>query len=672
MSRHINIDEIDFSDFEGSAQDACAEDIGDLSEDDAPAFAPVEDIEYVPAPGRAEVVEDFEDTRTIHEKFADASEARPGLTMTEFLSWSTTTDTGNAERLELRFGDQIRFISAKQGGSWIAYNGKNWERESLAAADLMKRTAMLIAKEAGFVPPALPGEDDEAYAKRSAKWRDGRAKFYTRSLNAKPMEDALKVARINLRARETDFDTKPNLLNTPGGTIDLTDGSWSPNSADDMLTGITNSRTAIRAARVEWEGFIRDICKDADGNPDPGMEHYLKVALGYCLFGDNREALLFIFTGDERNAKRNGRNGKSLLLQIIQHVLGDDYCFPFECQMLARVNGKDPESKWAHRLLGRRIAYSAEYKATDVICTATLKRFVGEDRFDGRYLNNDSFVANMTATLILLSNEIPQMSSNEKAAVWDKIRRIRFRNYFWNGQGEEPEGHYQRVDHGLKDRLKAERNGILNWLIEGAVEYAEKGLPDYADAIASLDEIKADADPVEEFLADCVVREEGARITAKDLYDAYVNHARSNGAEPLNTTAFGRLVNSKQLEAAKIGGTKYRIGARFNVIGLARLQSCDPAEAVRFVAKEVMPAAPKAVDAEAAVFDAQSAADAHAQVNRPARVLHGDKMSPAELNKVKTGNEGERFTVGGVLYEIVKAGSAVKIENVIPFTAKRR
>lgn len=615
-----------------------------------------------------------EDVRTVHEAFADMQERNPGATIDEFCSTLTTTDTGNAERLEVRFADMLRYIPArkKDGGTWIGFNGVNWARESLVAAELMKRTVKMIPRELRFEPEQKAGEDDKAFAKRLASWRDGRMKFATRSLGARAMEDALKVARINLRARETDFDNSPELLNTPTGTFCLKTGFWNKNSPEDMLTGITASSPRIGAPRAEWEMFIRDICKNALGAPDLEKERYLKILLGYCLLGRNPEHLIFFFTGDETDEGRNGRNGKSLLMEVIRFVLGDDYATEFEREMLVRVNGHDPESKHRHCLLGRRIAFSPEYKREDVICSATMKRLVGEARFTGRYLNNDPFTANMTATLIVVSQYIPEMSSNAAAAVWSKVRRIRFLNRFWDGKTDKPKGHYQMIDLGLEARLKAEADGILSWLIEGAVEYAQNGFPQYEDAIASLNATRADADSISDFLESCVVRTEGQRVPSNLLYSAYFNFCHKNSIEPKSITAFGRAATSKSMPVMKDGGVKYRCGIRLNIIGDAFSRNEDPKEAAKFIAHEMLPGddakAKGLLDPEADFFD-EPAAEEPAAPSRVRRVIRGNELSDEELNRVVSAEQGARFTLAdGAVFRIVVPGQALPLDltNLVP------
>ncbi len=50
----------------------------------------------------------------------------------------------------------------------------------------------------------------------------------------------------------------------------------------------------------------------------------------------------------------------------------------------------------------------------------------------------------------------------------------------------------------------------------------------------------ADHDPVGQFIAACVSREDGALLQARDAYQAYVSWSMANGLRPRFETSFGR------------------------------------------------------------------------------------------------------------------------------------
>lgn len=605
----------------------------------------------------------------VFEDFAMKSEFRPGLTLDKYCSTLPQSELGNAYRLQIRHGETLRFLP--ESGHWIAFDGISWQRNAQhKAMALVEKMTLSLNAEASF---SKYEGDTEEIAKANAKHKFEFGKHAIRSQSARGMMSALKLSESGLLAAEADFDKTPELINTPDATICLKNGKGYPHRPEDMLTGLTLVSYNPEAARAVWENFIADVCKDKKGRRNAAKEAYLKVALGYSLFAHNEKALMFFITGDERDETRNGRNGKSILFDVIAHALGPDYVRRFESKMICRHNGKAPDATDRLPLIGSRIAFCSELNPSDLMDTSTMKSITGEAETYVRSLYTSAKSVRTTSTLWLLTNHLPRFSTNEKA-VWARVRRIVFENFFWDGEGAEPRGHWQPVDLDLGRKLKAEAEGVLAWLIEGAVEYFTKGFPEYADAVNSLNTTRDDHDPIGDFLSSCAVRDEGERTTAKDLYAAYANYAAENGKDPESQRAFALAMSSKGLDIAKVGGVVYRSGVRLNLIGQAYLQNCDPREALKFVAKEVRPSAkPHAVDEEAAVFDAQAAADAPASVNRPARVLHGEEMSDEDLNLITSGDQGSRFTLDGVVFEIVSPGSAVQLENnVIPMKRPKR
>ncbi|TWI38238.1 DNA primase family protein [Paracoccus sulfuroxidans] len=579
----------------------------------------------------------------IFEKFENALDREPTMTVDRFCSTLEHTELGNAYRIQIRHGDVLRF--SRESASWIAYNGVAWQRNSNHEA--MKRVEdMIHAIDVEKAHNPFLAADDEDGRKKRDEWKSEMTKHARRSQSKNAMKSALSLAETGLIADEADFDRKPELLNTPDGTVCLKDGRVYPNDPKDMLTGVTLMTYDPKAARADWEAFITDICKDRNGRHDPAKEAYLKVALGYSLFAHNERSLFFFITGDDRDETRNGRNGKTVLMDAVAAAIGPDYVRRFESRMLCRHNGKAPEATDRLPLIGSRIAFCSELNPSDVLDTATMKAVTGESETYVRSLHANAKSIRTTATPWLLTNHLPKISENDQA-VWSRVRRIRFLNYFWNGEGQEPKGHWQALDTGLLDRLKKEASGILSWLIEGAVEYATNGFPEYADAMDSLSKTREEADPVGDFLSSCVSKGDNARVTSKEIYAAYVTYCSENGAEPMSVTAFGKAMNAKGFDSVKIGGVVYRAGIRFTVIGRAYAEGNDPRGAIDFIAQ--------AEDGER---------------------LAGTEMSDEDLSRVpEHASIGDAFTSeSGKVFKIVKAGHAIELENanVIPFKKSAR
>src|SRR5262249_43339959 len=101
-------------------------------------------------------------------------------------------------------------------------------------------------------------------------------------------------------ATPEQWDAKPFLLNTPGGTVDLRTGNLRPCEPADYLTQVTACAPAAMDC-VLWHAFLDRI---TDKNKE--LKDYLQLVFGYALSGSTIEHALFFLYG-------TGANGKSVL-----------------------------------------------------------------------------------------------------------------------------------------------------------------------------------------------------------------------------------------------------------------------------------------------------------------------------------------------------------------------
>lgn len=150
-------------------------------------------------------------------------------------------------------------------------------------------------------------------------WRkisDGVARKYADALYGKRFATAQRVNAVcNLLKSRThckqDFDRKP-VLTFQNGTLEIETGRFRAFSQNDYCSIIMGYDYDAKAQCRAWCDFIRDITDE-----DPYREDVLQTLAGYVLFPDCRFQQVFILVG-------NGGNGKSVYLEIIQKLFGDD------------------------------------------------------------------------------------------------------------------------------------------------------------------------------------------------------------------------------------------------------------------------------------------------------------------------------------------------------------
>jgi putative DNA primase/helicase len=82
--------------------------------------------------------------------------------------------------------------------------------------------------------------------------------------------------------------------------------------------------------------------------------------------------------------------------------------------------------------------------------------------------------------------------------------------------------------------------GILNWAIEGCIEWQDHDLTPPQAVHNATQEYRAEMDVLADFLAECCIVDTGASVLARDLYNSYTKWAEDNGEKrPLSQRAFG-------------------------------------------------------------------------------------------------------------------------------------
>ena len=96
-------------------------------------------------------------------------------------------------------------------------------------------------------------------------------------------------------------------------------------------------------------------------------------------------------------------------------------------------------------------------------------------------------------------------------------------------------------DPALKDRIKAEGAGILNWALQGLRRLKERGDFELPEVVREATESFREAnDVVGVFVREaCLVSDdpEGYEVQSGKLYEAYRHWCRQNGHMPLSSTA---------------------------------------------------------------------------------------------------------------------------------------
>lgn len=425
----------------------------------------------------------------------------------------TWDDTGNAERFLDRFGDITRYSYVDK--KWHIYNGMYWETdntgESMKLADLMVDS---MKNEKLKLPPDTKDDDKE---KIKSKWLE----FISKSRGTRSKKNFMEQVQYRTAVSLDIFDADSMLLNTQNGYIDLNSGELFDHDQSKLFSQIANFEYSENIDCPTWEKFLNQIF---DGNKE--LIHYIQKAVGYSMTGSVKEQVMFFLYG-------NGRNGKSVFLDIISDILGTYAKTIQSNSIMVRQNTGGANSDIA-RLKGARLVTSSEPNENAKLDEGLIKQLTGGDKITARKLYGDEFEFSPEFKLWLATNHKPIIRGTDEG-IWRRIALIPFTVYIED----------KDVDLELPFKLKRESIGILNWMVDGALMWQKEGLEQPEVIKENTRVYREEMDVIESFLGDRAVKGPGYQEQASLIYKEYRNWAEENNQYAMNSTKFGREMEKK-------------------------------------------------------------------------------------------------------------------------------
>lgn len=364
-------------------------------------------------------------------------------------------------------------------------------------------------------------------------------------------------------ARVEDFDVKPWLLNTPGGTLDLRSCKIRAHDPNDLLTQITRGRHRKNAYKTSQ--FFRPMIERIQ--PDENTLEYLQRVAGSSLLGEHREDIFVIWLGEL------GNNGKTVLDGAIRYALGDyANIAPRELVMETRFSHSSDNMV----LFRKRYVSIDETNRGERIDEAKMKSLSGGGTLTGRDLYEKRVTWEQSHSLTLMTNHGPKVSGDDKAS-WRRIVVIPFNVRIPDPDPSDPKA----ADVGLSARLEDEADAVVDFLLRGYVRYQGRGLSDVPEVVRQATTAYYEAnDELLQFRRDCC--EEAAHLKSSNpaLLAEYRAWCEREGIErPYGARAFGRYMDSSGFKR-EAGGDKLRQGIALKET-LQRLHRADPAPKTR-------------------------------------------------------------------------------------------
>jgi len=503
-----------------------------------------------------------------------------------------TNDIGNGRRLLMRHGSVIVHL-ARVG--WSVFDGRRWaedidgrvlrplahqvaeaigreadaleatlkEKEQMQAAKDARKRLREIAHQMDEIEDSDREKPEKARLKRALRQeaqalddvvalgvdarkqlqarRGQRRRFALSSGNGGKL-DAMVAEALPYRSRGIDeFDVEEMAFNVQNGTlrfvkvevddpdnpdpdIPRTKIEWKvkldPHNREDLITKLAPVDYDPEAPRPVFDAFVGRVLPQGD------TRHFVRRSLGLTLTTIVAEQCFWLWHGE-------GANGKSTLIDAIAEVLGD---YATTVPIMSLVNDQPRQGAQPtpdlNGIPGARLVRASEPKAGLPLDESLIKQLTGGEPILLRRLNQESNAVRPLFKLVISVNKKPTIRGDD-LGIWRRVFLVPFEVII-------PK---EERDKRLPQKLAAERSGILNWLIDGLLDYLNNGGLRPPEAVtAATEEYRDESDDLGRFIREAldVKLKPEYEVAFADLYKAYEVWCAKAVKTAMNRNTFSR------------------------------------------------------------------------------------------------------------------------------------
>ena len=300
----------------------------------------------------------------------------------------------------------------------------------------------------------------------------------------------------------------------------------------DIMKPVTTSKEFVVTHKLDFnypgkekynievfESYLNSslVMQDNHDEPDKDLINFTQTMFGYFLLNTITAEKSFFLTGV-------GANGKSVMLNIIRHMIGDEFVSAMTLQSLTTDKFK------SHNLIGKKINICGE-EESKYLDASKFKAMVSGDLIDAERKFGDSFEFKPNVKFLFSTNNIPTFKGIDYA-LKRRLVLIPFNRKFSE----------QECDRKLLNKLKKEMPGIIKWSIDGARKLLLNDLT-FKLAQSQVDkmhELEAEISSVIAFINENYYIDKTCTISLSDLYNKYGEWCYFQRRKPVNMNRFAR------------------------------------------------------------------------------------------------------------------------------------
>jgi len=312
------------------------------------------------------------------------------------------------------------------------------------------------------------------------------------------------TAEVELWTDPAKFDQDPDLLVCNNGTLHLPTRELWPHKPENYITQKVRYDYNPQA-KAEIFMYALGCATDKD------TANFLQEFAGYSLTTDTRHELAVWFTGPPGS-------GKSTIVEGYQAMAGD----MTTTLGLAQIEN----SRFAlGDLKGKRLAISTEQPGAYMKATSILNAIIsGEEVIVERKFQNPLIIRPVTKILWAM-NQLPRVQSAGDG-LFRRVKIVKF-----------PAIPKDEQDPKIKEAIRTEGAGILNWALDGLDRLRERGGFDVSRGVEiETESFRLTADVPQAFVDDACQLGPDYETQSSYLYQEYKNWTTRNGHKPQSIT----------------------------------------------------------------------------------------------------------------------------------------
>lgn len=266
--------------------------------------------------------------------------------------------------------------------------------------------------------------------------------------------------------------------------------------------------------------------------PDADDREMLLQYIGLCMTRDTSQQKFMIVAGA-------GGTGKSTLMNVINHVVGDSNT--------SYVSLTDLTKRFAScDLVGKLMNTCADLKISAVEDASSLKQLTGEDFIRTEQKNKPAFSFKSYARLFFNVNDPPIIKGERSEAVYRRMLMLTMNRI-----------PAKKDPHFLKSLLSQE-DYFIHLCVDALQRMYKAGcITESKNSMAAVNQLRTDSDSVEAWLQESAERLEGAREDRAKCYAHYDIYCTANGYTALSNTRFYKALRTKNYQFISSNGIRY-------------------------------------------------------------------------------------------------------------------